>query len=70
MATIEELFKANQSALGVDKISFTAGQAAITPFSLDDKKDADEKVLTAEKLKVGRTGTLNNAKYSDMMLKK
>jgi hypothetical protein len=70
MATIEELYKANQAALGVDKISYTAGQHAITPFSMDDTKDIDEKVMTAEKFKVGRTGVLNNAKYSDMMLKK
>ena len=65
MSKILELYKANQTSLGVDKISFAAGQAANTPYSLDDTKDADDKVLTAAKLKIGRGGELNSKKYSD-----
>ncbi len=65
MATLEELYKAQQSALGVDKISFAAGQAANTPYSTDDLKKIDEQVLTADKFKTGRGGTKSFAKYSD-----
>ena len=65
MATIEELYKANQSALGVDKIGFEAGVNAKTPYTTNDFQKADEKVLTAAKLKVGRNGEVNEKKYSD-----
>jgi hypothetical protein len=65
MATIEELYKAQQSALGVDKIGFEAGVAAKTPYSTNDLKKADEQVLTAVKFKTGRGGEKNFAKYSD-----
>ena len=69
METIEELYKAQQSALGVDKISWTAGKHAQTPYTTDDLKKADEQVLTAEKFKVGRGGSLNEKKYSDTFKK-
>jgi hypothetical protein len=65
MPTIEELYKANQASLGVDKISFAAGQHAQTPYTTDDLKKADEQVLTAAKFKTGRGGTLIDKKYSD-----
>ena len=65
MATIEELYKAQQSALGVDKINFDAGVNAKTPYSTNDLKKADEQVLTAAKFKTGRLGDLNEKKYSD-----
>jgi hypothetical protein len=65
MATLEELYKTQQSALGVDKISFEAGKAANTPYSTNDLKKADEQVLTAAKFKSGRGGEKNFAKYSD-----
>jgi hypothetical protein len=65
MATLEELYKTQQSALGVDKISFAAGQAANTPYSTNDLRKADEQVLTAEKFKTGRGGEKAFAKYSD-----
>ena len=65
MSKILELYKAQQSALGVDKISFEAGQKANTPYSTDDLKKADEQVLTAAKFKQGRGGEKNFAKYSD-----
>jgi hypothetical protein len=65
MATIEELYKAQQSALGVDKIGFEAGVNAKTPHSTNDLKKVDEQVLTADKFKTGRGGTKNFAKYSD-----
>lgn len=65
MATLEELYKAQQTTLGVDKISFEAGKAANTPYSTNDLKKADEQVLTAAKFKTGRGGEKNFAKYSE-----
>jgi len=69
MATIEELYKAQQSALGVDKIGFDAGVNAKTPYTTNDLKKADEQVLTAAKFKVGRGGEVNEKKYSDTVKK-
>ena len=69
MATLEELYKAQQTALGVDKISFEAGKAANTPYSTNDLKKADEQVLTATKFKTGRGGEVNEKKYSDTFKK-
>ena len=69
MATLEELYKTQQSALGVDKISFEAGKAANTPYSTNDLKKADEQVLTAEKFKTGRGGEVSEKKYSDTLKK-
>jgi hypothetical protein len=65
MPTIEELYKASQSSLGVDKIGFAAGVNAKTPYTTNDLKKADEQVLTAAKFKTGRGGELNGKKYSD-----
>ena len=61
MPTIEELYKAAQSSLGVDKIGFEAGVAAKTPYSTNDLKKADEQVLNAAKYKVGRGGELKSS---------
>jgi hypothetical protein len=69
MATIEELYKAQQSALGVDKIGFEAGVNAKTPYTTNDLKKADEQVLTAAKFKTGRGGEVNEKKYSDTLKK-
>ena len=69
MATIEELYKAQQSALGVDKIGFDAGVNAKTPYTTNDLQKADEQVLTATKFKTGRGGEKNFAKYSDSLKK-
>jgi hypothetical protein len=65
MPTIEELYKAQQSSLGVDKIGFDAGVNAKTPYTTNDLKKADEQILTAEKFKAGRGGSLSEKKYSD-----
>ena len=65
MPTIEEIYKAQQSALGVDKIGFEAGVNAKTPYTTNDLKKADEQVLTAEKFKSGRGGAISEKKYSD-----
>lgn len=59
MPTIEELYKAQQSALGVDKIGFEAGVNAKTPYTTNDLKKADEQVLTAARFKSGRGGEMN-----------
>lgn len=65
MSKILDLYKSSQKELGVDKISFDAGINAKTPYTTNDLQKADDKVLTAERLKVGRTGNLNEKKYSD-----
>ena len=69
MATIEELYKAQQSALGVDKIGFEAGVNAKTPYTTNDLQKADEQILTAAKFKTGRGGEVNEKKYSDTLKK-
>ena len=69
MSKILDLYEANKSALGVDKISFEAGTNAKTPYTTNDLKKADDQVLTAAKFKVGRGGDLNEKKYSDLIKK-
>jgi hypothetical protein len=69
MATIEELYKAQQSALSVDKIGFDAGINAKTPYTTNDLQKVDEQVLTATKFKTGRGGEVNEKKYSDTFKK-
>jgi hypothetical protein len=64
MATILELYKAAQASLGVDKISYAAGENAKTPYTTNDLKKADAQVLTADKFKSGRGGILDTKKYS------
>ena len=70
MPTIRDLYDAAQNSLGVNKISFAAGQNAHTPYTTNDLVKADEQVLTADKFRVGRGGTLSNTKYSDSIVKK
>ena len=65
MSKILELYKAQQSALGVDKISFEAGVNAKTPYTTNDLKKVDDQVLTADKFKTGRGGAISEKKYSD-----
>ena len=65
MATLLDTYKAQQSALGVDKIGFDAGVNAKTPYTTNDLKKVDDQVLTAAKFKTGRLGDLNEKKYSD-----
>jgi hypothetical protein len=65
MPTILELYKGAEKNLGVDKISYAAFENAKTPYTTNDFQKADDKVLTAAKLKVGRNGDVNEKKYSD-----
>lgn len=65
MSKILDLYKGAQKDLGVDKISHAAYENAKTPYTTNDLKKADDKVLTAERLKVGRTGDVNEKKYSN-----
>ena len=65
MSKILDLYKAQQSALGVDKISYEAGNNAKTPYTTHDLKKVDEQVLTADKFKTGRGGAISEKKYSD-----
>jgi len=69
MSKILELYKAQQSALGVDKISFEAGVNAKTPYTTNDLKKVDDQVLTADKFKVGRGGAVSEKKYSESIKK-
>jgi hypothetical protein len=69
MSKILELYEANKSAIGVDKISFEAGVNAKTPYTTNDLKKADDAVLNAAKLKVGRGGEKDFTKYSDSVKK-
>jgi len=65
MSKILDLYKAQQSALGVDKISYEAGNNAKTPYTTNDLKKVDDQVLTADKFKTGRGGAISEKKYSD-----
>jgi hypothetical protein len=69
MSKILELYKAQQSTLGVDKLGFDAGVAAKTPYTTNDLKKADEQILTATKFKTGRGGEVSEKKYSDTLKK-
>ena len=69
MSKILDLYKAQQSTLGVDKISFEAGTNAKTPYTTNDLKKVDDQVLTADKFKVGRGGAVSEKKYSDSIKK-
>ena len=69
MSKILELYKAAQSSLGVDKISYESGVKAQTPYTTNDLKKVDDQVLTAAKFKTGRGGEVNDKKYSDSVKK-
>ncbi len=69
MSKILELYKAAQSSLGLDKISFEAGVNAKTPYTTNDLKKVDDQILTADKFKTGRGGAINEKKYSDSIKK-
>mgnify|MGYP000079203761 CR=1 FL=1 len=69
MSKILELYKAAQSSLGVDKISFEAGKNAQTPYTTNDLKKVDDQILTADKFKTGRVGEISDKKYSDSVKK-
>lgn len=70
MSKILDLYKAQKSTLGVDKISFDAGVSAKTPYTTNDLKKIDKQILTATKFKSGRGGNLNNKKYSTSLTRK
>ena len=62
--SILEIYDEMQSELGLDTISFDAGVAKQTPYSVDDSKNADDQVLNAEKFRVGRGGQVSDVFYS------
>ena len=64
MASILDLYAGAQKELGLDKLVPNSPSKG-TPYSDDKTFAADTKVLSDEKLKSGRGGTLNNTKYSD-----
>ena len=67
--SILEIYDEQKSAIGVDKISFEAGENAKTPYTTNDLKKVDDQVLTAAKFKTGRGGDVNEKKYSDSVKK-
>jgi hypothetical protein len=67
--SILEIYDEQKTAIGVDKISFEAGVNAKTPYTTNDLKKADDQVLNAAKLKIGRGGEVNEKKYSDSVKK-
>lgn len=69
MSKILDLYNGAQKELGVDKISKAAFENAKTPYTTNDFQKADDKVLTAAKLKVGRGGDLSFKKYGDNVRK-
>ena len=62
--SILDKYDAMQAQLGLDTITYTAGRARNTPYSIDDSLQVDEQVLTADRFRVGRGGTLNDTLYS------
>lgn len=69
MAQIVDLYKAQQSQLGTDKIGKDTGNAKKTPYSTDDLQKIDAGVVSEERLKQARGGVLNSVKYSDTIKK-
>lgn len=65
MAQLVDLYKAQQSQLGTDKISKAAGEPRKTPLSTDDLQKIDSGVVSEDRLKQARGGVLNSKKYSD-----
>jgi hypothetical protein len=62
--SILQTYDEMQSELGVDTISFSAGQSKQTPYSMDDSKNVDDQVLTASTFLVGRGGVVSDVPYS------
>lgn len=62
--SILETYAEWETQLGTDKISFAAQEAAKTPYTTNDLRKADDQVLTAAKLRVGRGGQVNDVMYS------
>jgi hypothetical protein len=67
MSKILDLYNAGQKELGVDKISKAAYENAKTPYTTNDFQKADDKVLNAAKLKIGRNGDVNERTYSSVI---
>jgi hypothetical protein len=55
MASLLDLYKTREKEIKVDTIATdkASSLAKATPYSLDDSKNADLKVLTADRLKFG-----------------
>jgi hypothetical protein len=68
MAQLLDLYNAQKSQLGVDKI-VALGIAKQTPFSTDDLQKIDTGAVSEERLKQARGGILNTKKYSDTVKK-
>jgi hypothetical protein len=70
MATqIVDLYKAQKTQLGTDKIGKDSGNARKTPLSTDDLQKIDTKAVSEERLKQARGGVLNSKKYSDTVVR-
>lgn len=71
MAQLVDLYKAQQSQLGVDKIKVDPASSAArnTPYSTNDLQKIDSGVVSEERLKTARGGSLKTTKYSDTVKK-
>jgi hypothetical protein len=64
MAQLVDLYSAQQSQLGTDKIGKDSGNAKKTPFSTDDLQKIDTGAVSEDRLKQARGGILNSKPYS------
>jgi hypothetical protein len=64
MAQLVDLYNAQQSQLGTDKIGKDSGNAKKTPFSTDDLQKIDTGAVSEDRLKQARGGILNSKPYS------
>jgi hypothetical protein len=69
MTQIVDLYKAQQTQLGTDKIGKDTGNAKKTPYSTDDLQKIDSGAVSEERLKQARGGIVNDKLYSSTVKK-
>lgn len=69
MAQIVDVYNSQKANIGVDKIGKDSGNAKKTPYSTDDLQNIDAGVVTEERLKQARGGSLASKKYSESVKK-
>ena len=69
MAQILDLYKAQKTQLGTDKIGKASGEPRKTPLSTNDLQKIDKAAVSEERLKSARGGVLNSKPYSSTVTK-
>jgi hypothetical protein len=69
MTQIVDLYNAQQTQLGTDKIGKDVSNARKTPYSTDDLQKIDSGAVSEERLKQARGGIVNNKLYSSTVKK-